>query len=504
MKEVVSLAPHPLGLDALLIFHFQQPHLELVPQAREPALPAVAPSDDRCIDEELFPAPWRAKSPGDDRLFLGRFDPRRGLGEEIELDRLGRRFGSERVSRRNPDDLIFVRGGGHDRRAQRIELRDLRQRKVLRKAYRGELFRGAVEEREKRAPSRVGSFRSVLEIRGDLGSGERVFEERRVDFGRTEKYRNPVEREPLLRLSLDCAGELRGLLGFTRGRDHRHVLGPAAARGGGLTEYVALQIDECRTVLAFLRGLRSLRLTAEGARETDQRRFVRGRDRRQHRRRARPPSDGFDERLLERALDGNVEEQHRALDVGGSLLRERERESAIGHALLPRQVLVPGQKERECFPEVAEPREPREPRKVVRADSMEAALVKRRGESADESRSGSDTRERAKSLFPRRRIEEPRDDRFLREAARGRHAFTSEGRESEAIGEGVEGGAPKSEERASFGSELPEEVIGGFERGRDQENGTFVLDLREPPPRFFPSRRRAGGDHDAMQRHAGS
>jgi hypothetical protein len=45
-------------------------------------------------------------------------------------------------------------------------------------------------------------------------------------------------------------------------------------------------------------------------------------------------------------------------------------------------------------------------------------------------------------------------------------------------------------------------MIGRLERGGDQEDGTLVFDLSEPPSRFFPSRGRAGGDHDAMHGHS--
>ncbi len=127
--------------------------------------------------------------------------------------------------------------------------------------------------------------------------------------------------------------------------------------------------------------------------------------------------------------------------------------------------------------------------------------MERRGEGADESGTGGDLGERAEPLFARDHVEEARGDGLLRQPARRRHAFAGERGKREAIGERVEGRAPEAEERAAFGSELPEEVIRGLESGRNEKYRARAFDLREPPPRLFSSRGRPRCDHDAMPRH---
>jgi hypothetical protein len=132
---------------------------------------------------------------------------------------------------------------------------------------------------------------------------------------------------------------------------------------------------------------------------------------------------------------------------------------------------------------------------------MEPALVQRRGEGADEPGAGGDLGERAEALLASRVMEEPGHDRFLREAARRGQAFAGERGKGEAVGERVERSSPETEERSSLRRELPEEVIGGLERRRNEQHGSVAFDLREPEAPRFPSGGRPWRDHDAMRRH---
>jgi hypothetical protein len=83
------------------------------------------------------------------------------------------------MPRRNPQDVFSFRRR-YDGRAQRVELRNLREREVLREPSRRELLGGAVEKGEERAARGVRSLGSVLEVRGDPRAIEGVLEERRV------------------------------------------------------------------------------------------------------------------------------------------------------------------------------------------------------------------------------------------------------------------------------------------------------------------------------------
>jgi hypothetical protein len=113
-------------------------------------------------------------------------------------------------------------------------------------------------------------------------------------------------------------------------------------------------------------------------------------------------------------------------------------------------------------------------------------------------------RERAEPPFEGDQMEKSGGDRFLRESARRREAGSRERGEREAIGEGIERHPPEAEERAPFGSELPEEVIGGLERGRDHEGGTAGRDSGEPAPGLLPSRGGLRRDDDAVRHFVSS
>ena len=158
----------------------------------------------------------------------------------------------------------------------------------------------------------------------------------------------------------------------------------------------------------------------------------------------------------------------------GAFPGEREREGAIGDTLLAGHLLVAHEEEPEDLPKVAELR------KLFRAHLMETAFVECRGEGAGEPGTGGDLRERTESFLARGQVEEPGRDRFLRQAARRGHALAGERGKSEPVGERVQRCPPESEERPSFRSELPEKMIRGLERGRDQENGAVAFGLREP------------------------
>src|ERR1700732_5012992 len=118
------------------------------------ALPSVAATDDRGFDQQLFPSP---------RCFESSFDDWNGA----DFGRLGlgnRRRQIEIGSERRGKNFCLGQSKCANARDRRVGIRNLRERQILGKTVRGQIFAGARKKLQESAATGLGSASASCEV----------------------------------------------------------------------------------------------------------------------------------------------------------------------------------------------------------------------------------------------------------------------------------------------------------------------------------------------------
>src|SRR2546425_9128706 len=108
--------------------------------------------------------------------------------------------------------------GSHRSLASIVQRRDLGERKILGKAFGGEILGCTTEDGEKRPTCRIRTTGATIEVRGDPGPGKEVLQEPDVLLSRTDDDGHLVKSNTALRFFQDPTRDLDTFAALARRR----------------------------------------------------------------------------------------------------------------------------------------------------------------------------------------------------------------------------------------------------------------------------------------------
>ena len=456
--------------------------VEAPPPAALPVL-AIAPGDDRRLDDELFPFPRRAQR-------ARRRSPRRRNRAPPARRRPARR--REPRSVRGQASASSVGSAGDEDARQ---LRHLSEREVLVEALGRQPLGRAGDQRDERAPRGIGTARAAIEPGRHARAVEGVLEQPEIVLRRAQHDRHVVERHAARGFVEDAAGDLERLAPFARRGEEAHVAGLRAHRGRLGGEDVAAQAGQVRTFRRRVGG--DVVGRAERRHQVADPRVV---DRRRHERRRGPLAERRRESLLGGRVERHVEQDDRQADPADA---ERPR---LGGRGKERGAVFDRRRGQLGLDALEQPREIRRARAVrgqrPRRDAGEPQLVHRAGQRARKAGQARDGRE-IREIAGRRRVEgHAGRDRLGARQRPGRLPIVGGARRGRARGQFGQAEAMQAEHRA-VAPEIAREVVRGAARRRDDQPLSRRRTRVEKRPRPVEPRTRRGRDdgldHDNLQ-----